>query len=56
MEVKFNRALIPKNITVHATWLMRSTTNLTMETLSEMEQSLEDAMSLLSMIDIDVVS
>jgi maleate isomerase len=55
MEAEFNRALLPKNITVHATRLRRSTTDLTLETLSEMERSIEDAVSLLGMIDIDVM-
>lgn len=55
MEAEFNRALLPKNITVHAARLKRSTTDLTLETLSEMERSMEDAVSLLGMIDIDVM-
>jgi maleate isomerase len=55
MEAEFNRTLLPRNITVHATRLRRSTTDLTLETLSEMERSIEDAVSLLSMIDIDVM-
>lgn len=55
MEEEFNRVLLPKNITVHAARLMRSTTDLTIETLSEMESSIEDALSLLAMIDPDVV-
>lgn len=55
MEAEFNRALLPINITVHATRLKRSTTDLTLETLAEMEESIEDAMFLLSMIDIDVM-
>jgi maleate isomerase len=55
MEEEFNRALLPKNITVHAARLRRSTTDLTIETLSEMESSIEDALSLMGMIDLDVV-
>jgi maleate isomerase len=55
MEAEFNRVLLPKNITVHSTRLKRSTTDLTTDTLTEMERSLEEAMSLLSMIDIDVM-
>jgi maleate isomerase len=55
MEAEFNRVLLPRNITVHASRLRRSTTDLTLETLSEMERSIEDAVSLLSMIDIDVM-
>ena len=55
MEAEFNRVLLPKNITVHSTRLKRSTTDLTIDTLTEMERSLEEAMSLLSMIDIDVM-
>jgi maleate isomerase len=55
MEEEFNRALLPKNISVHAGRLRRSTMDLTIETLSEMESSTEDALSLMSMIDFEVI-
>jgi maleate isomerase len=55
MEEEFNRVLLPKNITVHAARLRRSTTDLTIDTLSEMESAIEDSLSLLSMIDLSVI-
>lgn len=55
MEEEFNRVLLPKNITVHATRLKRSTPNLTLETLSEMEKSIEESVFLLNMANIDII-
>ena len=55
MEEEFNGVLLPKNITVHATRLKRSTPNLTLETLSEMEKSIEESVFLLNMANIDII-
>lgn len=41
MEEEFNKILLPYNISVHANRLYRSTTELTIETLEEMEKSIE---------------
>lgn len=55
MEEEFNRVLLPKNITVHATRLKRSTPKLTPETLFEMEKSIEESIFLLNMTNVDVI-
>jgi len=55
MEEEFNRVLLPKNITVHTTRLKRSTPKLTIETLSEMEKSIEESIFLLNMTNADVI-
>ncbi len=55
MEEEFNRVLLPKNITVHATRLKRSTPNLTLEALSEMEKSIEESIFLLNMANINII-
>lgn len=55
MEEEFNRVLLPKNITVHATRLKRSTPKLTAETLLEMEKSIEESVFLLNMTNVGVM-
>jgi len=55
MEEEFNKILLPYNISVHANRLYRSTSELTIKTLEEMEKSIEETLFLLNMINPDVI-